>query len=603
MATISFRAEMSNLRAELAKVPGVTEAEAKRMVAALNKQLKEAEQASKRAFKEAQKGPDGFVKSLRQAEYVTAKVNNAWMGIQKAGKLAAAGVAAVSGAIAALTKGAISEAERQVAGLTDATDDQRQASIQLLAEQAAVRDELSRLRTDVLGPLIPVVADTAAGFVALGEQLRATGEAADLGDKLASAYREDLIPALTAFGMTADYVYTGIKAAITQAIDLNKTLFYSLTFQWSKAVDAAANVQDAWADLGDVKEKWGEWQDVILETNAELDELPPKIEKVTDTSAQLGQIAHAAYLKLLEPIERVIALRDDELEQIDDLAKHAKDLSIAEEARAAVTMAADMEIARMREELALEEQERLDEEKERLSEEAEAAMEAWQQYQRERAKIAEAAEARIQRAQMDTLQAAESLAGSMTEIAYLVAGQKIEAAQDGTEEEKKAALEAFEIYKALGIVQATISTAMAVVSAMANTPGPFPVALAMAIAAGVAGAVQIALIASQSPPSFHTGGSAHDEMFAVLRKRESVLSPTGTAAAGGEEGVRALNRGEPGAGGGGSVTVSAIVIGHRVMDYAIQRELTGGTGSLARVVSQVRPLRRRAYGRHVPGRS
>jgi Holliday junction resolvasome RuvABC DNA-binding subunit len=43
MATISFRAEMTNLRAELAKVPGITEAEAKRMVAALSKQLKEAE--------------------------------------------------------------------------------------------------------------------------------------------------------------------------------------------------------------------------------------------------------------------------------------------------------------------------------------------------------------------------------------------------------------------------------------------------------------------------------------------------------------------------------------------------------------------------------
>ena len=48
---LSFRADLSNLTKQLAKMPEVTEKEAKEMVKALEKQFKSAEKAAERAAK------------------------------------------------------------------------------------------------------------------------------------------------------------------------------------------------------------------------------------------------------------------------------------------------------------------------------------------------------------------------------------------------------------------------------------------------------------------------------------------------------------------------------------------------------------------------
>lgn len=61
----------------------------------------------------------------------------------------------------------------------------------------------------------------------------------------------------------------------------------------------------------------------------------------------------------------------------------------------------------------------------------------------------------------------------------------------------KSSKESFDKWKKYALVQAVISTAMGIANALA-TPAPWPVAAAMGIAAGVAGAVQIATIQGQS---------------------------------------------------------------------------------------------------------
>ena len=96
--------------------------------------------------------------------------------------------------------------------------------------------------------------------------------------------------------------------------------------------------------------------------------------------------------------------------------------------------------------------------------------------------------------------------------------------------------------------QITISTAQAVMQALASLPAPFG-----AIAAGAAaatGAAQLATVASAPPPKFHIGGAiggslaAPDEVSIRAKSGEGVLSSRGMAAIGGKEGLKMANRGQ-----------------------------------------------------------
>tara|TARA_R110002012_G_scaffold23910_5_gene80778 strand:- start:209 stop:1366 length:1158 start_codon:yes stop_codon:yes gene_type:complete len=171
------------------------------------------------------------------------------------------------------------------------------------------------------------------------------------------------------------------------------------------------------------------------------------------------------------------------------------------------------------------------------------------------------------------------------------------AAEERSAEQKKEALEAWKRSQALAIVQAIVSTALAVISQIAGTPGPAGIALG--VAAGVAGAAAVATIAAQPPPQLHSGGmvpSVHDEVMIRARSGEAVLSPQGVAAAGGVGGVNALNAG--GAGGGQNVTV--FQVGHKVLDSMVHESLRRPAGRLTRELRAVRPRR---VGRYNPHRS
>ena len=121
-------------------------------------------------------------------------------------------------------------------------------------------------------------------------------------------------------------------------------------------------------------------------------------------------------------------------------------------------------------------------------------------------------------------------------------------ARDGTEAQKRAAKTAFAISQSAGIAQITITTAQAVMQALASLPVPFG-----AIAAGAAaatGAAQLATVMSAPAPSFHTGGGignasmAPDEVNIRAKSGEGVLSSRGMDAIGGRDGLRAANRGQ-----------------------------------------------------------
>ena len=196
----------------------------------------------------------------------------------------------------------------------------------------------------------------------------------------------------------------------------------------------------------------------------------------------------------------------------------------------------------------------------------------------------------------------EELQGSITDGRRRQLEREKVRLEEASEIEKEQMLQAFERQKALSIVQATIATALAAISAL--TTQPIVVGIIMAALATAAGVAAIAAIASQQPPQLHSGGMippgisgsavAQDEVMLVARRGEAVLSPKGVAAAGGEAGVTALNRGHGDAGGG--QTVNLIRVGTRTTEAIVHDALRINSSALSRAFGGVRPR----VGRHDP---
>jgi hypothetical protein len=140
------------------------------------------------------------------------------------------------------------------------------------------------------------------------------------------------------------------------------------------------------------------------------------------------------------------------------------------------------------------------------------------------------------------------------------------AAADEVEARRSALIKAFLVDKSVKLSQALINTALAVTSALTAGPIAGPI---LATAAGAAGAVQVAAIASEAP-SFHAGGvvGQPDEMSATVRRGEAVLSPAGRSALG-DSAINDLNAGVP-MGGGQAIQV---VYGHKAFDYFVRNHL------------------------------
>ena len=141
------------------------------------------------------------------------------------------------------------------------------------------------------------------------------------------------------------------------------------------------------------------------------------------------------------------------------------------------------------------------------------------------------------------------------------------AAKEEVENRRNALIKAFMVDKAVKMSQALINTALAITSALTAGPIAGPI---LATAAGAAGAVQVAAIASEAP-SFHRGGliGQPDEMTATVRSGEAVLNPMGRSRLG-DQTIRDLNAGTSDGGGGQAIQV---VYGHKAFDYFIRDHL------------------------------
>lgn len=125
--------------------------------------------------------------------------------------------------------------------------------------------------------------------------------------------------------------------------------------------------------------------------------------------------------------------------------------------------------------------------------------------------------------------------------AFLTEGQKAEL-EKRIKLQRDAALRTFAIQKGAALAEAAVNTASAVVEALPNIP--------LSLVVGGLGAAQLIAIGAETP-SFH-GGAGPDEVNATLLRNEAVLNSRATAQLG-EEAIRDMNAGAPAAAAGGDV--------------------------------------------------
>lgn len=276
-----------------------------------------------------------------------------------------------------------------------------------------------------------------------------------------------------------------------------------------------------------------------------LDGLKEAATAHSEAIAALQDIAAGQRAAAASELERAAIARDAALEQV-----------AAEEGRAQ-SAAATAEAALQAEQLAA--AARLEIERAYQAEVAKLEEEATRKAQEEAAKRADA----TRKAAASVVGNVASALGQFSDLAGGAAdalqrrleeqGDQLSASERAQLEERlaarrKGALAAFRIAQGAAIAQASVTAGLAALdafqSAMATVPYPanLVVAPVSAAAVGVAGAAQVAAIAAQPPPTFHTG-LAPDEYTARLRVGEGVATSQAVAAVGGPEAMRDLNAG------------------------------------------------------------
>ena len=159
--------------------------------------------------------------------------------------------------------------------------------------------------------------------------------------------------------------------------------------------------------------------------------------------------------------------------------------------------------------------------------------------------------------------------------------------------QRDAAHKAFQAQKAAGVATATVQLFVAEAQAVASAP--FPYNLPAIAEAGIAGGAAVAGAASVQEPTFHRGYKP-DEIPATILRKEAVMTPTAANAMGPKQ-IDRLNDGQT---RGGYSGPAPVILGHRVVNDMIKRELQN-SGALTAALSAGTILGHRTNRRGVTG--
>lgn len=197
-----------------------------------------------------------------------------------------------------------------------------------------------------------------------------------------------------------------------------------------------------------------------------------------------------------------------------------------------------------------------------------------QRYQRDKGAIVAESNARIADDNAAALAELEAQNRAAADAIYQVSGDLFGSVSDlagslmdaGLAKSREGLRALFGVQQAAAVAQAAINTALAVSNALA-LPLPPPLPQIAAVAAGIAGAAQVAAITSTAPPSFRSGYMP-DQQLAFIEPQSEIVAPASAVQAlGGRDAARDAFAGMS---GGGAPTVTRFTMGHREFSALVQ---------------------------------
>jgi hypothetical protein len=551
--SLTYKADIRDLVNKLKSVPGITEAEARKSAAALDKSLKAIAKASQQTQAKAKGASDGL-KALGEAGDRAGRDAQKLSGILGAlspelGALASgvndAGDAldvlgssggALLGPLGVLgaAVGALGLAYVAVQGNIDrAAESQRQ-----LAKISLSTEGIERRLEDAY---IDQAVDLGALTEAEGKRAKSAAEAQRGVKDFAEAQKDQREEIQKTIATSERYleVTRGLFALLPEGTREFTDQFNVVrkvgdaVFGWTDSIEAGEKAQtaldgkllDASGLFKLLRQKADEATGASDGYTAAVKRSTEGLDRTNDLYAELRQREEARKAALLElaqiaessqtseapRLDAILERREMELARVDELVAATGALEKGEAARAAIVQETDAAIQDQR----VADLEKLTGLPRRADEEALRAVEQRRDSYREAGSV---------------------IAGSLGEIATALEGA------EGASEEQRAA--AFRVAKGIAIASAVINTAQAVTAALTLPP---PLGEIAAVAVGIAGAVQIATIAS-TEPSYHQGGMvsnmAPDEVRGPrMTGGEGVLTARGVRSVGGPSAVAAANEG------------------------------------------------------------
>ena len=592
---ISYKADLKDLMAKLKQIPNVTDQEAKKMVAALDRQLKQAEkaaqksaQASKKAAQEAGKAAsrgsqqfDDMADSARRAEerldHVADASGDIDRGFSSIGLAlravnpqlaeAADGIAdafsvtegltmsfkslnpyVIAGAVAvgALTLGYMSY-QQEIEKARQLTEDMKEAQRGLNDSYKELRanftDSLNKLG-DIQDQYAVLTGSISEYDLALKQTERRTKEMFTSNIEQQQTVIDQRTEELA---MVKRIMEGNLKSVKDQAIlsETEKERLHNLqliTSGVSKNVDLTAHDMVLNNQLVKIR---NQLTNEIATQEKAMNIIVGHQEQAVDMALQIQEYENEtkkAKEAQVDSHEKIVVLQEDEEDNLRNLIE-------LDQQRFTKIQDASTALQKLTEEQGLLSSE-MDElnfarELERIAELGEVSQQQAEAKDLINAKIAEREEENIERLNklkrdafnqdMDNMQSLFSSLGEFTNAAMGLMKEK-------GREDSKAAKMLFNMSKAAALGDIAFESAKQIMAATALPPGFRGAKIGLVLATAAA---QTGLVMAQQPPqsSFHMGGMAPDEMNSRVLQGEAVLDRATVQRIGGEEGVQRLQQG------------------------------------------------------------
>ena len=585
---ISYRADLKQLISQLQRMPGVTETEAKKMVAQLDRQFKRAERSAKKAAAAQSRSMRQVGESANKAAINVKEIGDqagdldrAFMGAAQAANLlnpalgevvmlgsdAAAifeaitlglnalnpvflGIAAVVGAAAGAFALLNAENEKRLDILTrlKSAEDENRSRLGELADiitnvtdrYERAREELalftqqqSQLDIDRIRKTREINRATQADVDAVSERIRANEHLVSILQReqtllsdMTDAEREMVKAAQFRFDTVSNTA--DIEGETRKSVSARLNLINELNKEITKEKAIREGIKVTGQETLDLAIELIENQNELNQAQEQEERRQERIRAHKEAIKNLDQLITAAQEQGLDSIEKaelVFQKQIDALKAQEHLIqgngerriKFTEALATLEKLQAAE--AAEAVIA-------------LDDIEKSIEQRRQEALEILREKQA-KAHQERMDELKDERAQQ--IEAAQAISGAFDQFARA----NLEFLQSTGKATEDQLIKAFRMQQVASIAQATINGAVAATRALADL-GP----VAGAIAAGAIAAAttaQIAVIASQKPPTSHMGGFLQpDEQVRTVLTGEAVLDRATVNRIGGEEGVRSL---------------------------------------------------------------